>query len=201
MGERSSLSKLLALTAPVAFLSGAATALTFFAQRAGGDPGRMTWLVASITLLQAAGAAVAGRMPAGGQPRSDADRWRRRDGGRSDGGPVGSLAGCRCAVLSAWPDAPHSRGRHSASGARRGAGESGIGRECVRQSVRHRHARVRRSVATTACLKGAKPVSVRGGGARIRLAASRRAAIRCYRRGRSRTHGSECLYASRCSWR
>jgi hypothetical protein len=64
VGERSSLSKLLALTAPVAFLSGAATALTFFAQTAGGDPGRMTWLVASITLLQAAGAAVAGRMPA-----------------------------------------------------------------------------------------------------------------------------------------
>jgi MFS family permease len=62
--KRSSLLALLALTAPAAVLSGMTTAVSFSAQTVGGDPGRMARLVAAITLLEAAGAAVAARMNA-----------------------------------------------------------------------------------------------------------------------------------------
>jgi hypothetical protein len=67
---RWNLRALLAIAAPAAFLSAAATALTFYAQTVGGEPGRMTRLVAAITLLEAAGAVAAARLPppgAGGQ--------------------------------------------------------------------------------------------------------------------------------------
>ena len=58
---------LLALTAPAALLSGAATAAAFWAQTKGdGDPGRMTWLVAALTLAEAAGSMIAARLPAAG---------------------------------------------------------------------------------------------------------------------------------------
>jgi len=56
---------LLALIAPAALLSGAATAASFWAQTTGeSDPRRMTVLVAAMTLAEAAGSMVAVRLPA-----------------------------------------------------------------------------------------------------------------------------------------
>jgi MFS family permease len=55
---------LLALTAPAALLSGAATATSFWAQTMGdSDPRRITVLVACITLAEAAGSLIGGRLP------------------------------------------------------------------------------------------------------------------------------------------
>jgi len=63
-------SALLALTAPAALLSGAATAASFWAQTMGeSDPRRMTVLVATITLAEAAGSILAARLPAAGARR------------------------------------------------------------------------------------------------------------------------------------
>jgi MFS family permease len=62
---RSYIWALLALTAPAALLSGAATAASFWAQTTGeADPRRMTVLVAAITLAEAAGSMIAVRLPA-----------------------------------------------------------------------------------------------------------------------------------------
>jgi MFS family permease len=56
---------LLALTAPAALLSGAATAASFWAQTTGErDPRRMTVLVATLTLAEATGSMIAVRLPA-----------------------------------------------------------------------------------------------------------------------------------------
>ncbi len=56
---------LLALAAPAAVLSGAAAAASFWAQTSGeGGPRRMTLLVATLTLAEAAGSMVAARLPA-----------------------------------------------------------------------------------------------------------------------------------------
>jgi MFS family permease len=64
LAGRTYLWALLSLTAPAALLSGAATATGFWAQTAGeSDPGRMTALVAAITLSEAAGSMVAARLP------------------------------------------------------------------------------------------------------------------------------------------
>jgi MFS family permease len=56
---------LLALIAPAALLSGAATAASFWAQTTGErDPRRMTVLVAILTLAEATGSMIAARLPA-----------------------------------------------------------------------------------------------------------------------------------------
>jgi hypothetical protein len=61
------ISLLIPIILPVAFLGGAASALSFLAQTTGhGDPERLTALVAIITLAEAAGSAIAMPFPARG---------------------------------------------------------------------------------------------------------------------------------------